>query len=424
MNMKLSELQAKRTANLAELEGMLNARDAAGVEFTVEQKAHFDALEAATHVLTTKSIPDAQKEENIRIQNAQNKANVKTPEEKVAEKFSFVKALGGLVKGRVEGVEREMSDEAGFELKRSGVSSTIEGVGIPSFLVNIKGSNVLGQTRDLTSGGTATGLEYVAELEKMHQYGLEISPKALQLGVEVWTGLTGNVYVNETGSASSVWEGETDANAETTPATSRPFTLSPKRLGAFADISKTLLAQTSGVAEERVKLQLQKAQNRKLDETIFQGTGIAPIPTGILATSNLNSTTGAVPDRQLFLDMWALIAADNADFDNLKVATTAAIYAFLQGAYIDAGSGRFLVENGVVNGVGTPVIYSNNIPANNILMGDFSKFVMGVWGGVDLVINPYTRAKENILEVVVNQFFDMGCLYPSAFCKVTDATLS
>lgn len=420
--MKLSELQAKRMANLTELGNMLDARDAAGVEFTVEQKAHFDALEAATNLLTEKTIPDAQKEENIRIQRAQNAANVLTPEEKAVKRISFTKAIRELSKGKITGLEAEMSEEASIELKASGVSSTIEGAGFPSWAVNIKGTNVLGQKRDLTSGGTATGLEYVATLEHHHQFGLEIAPKALGLGVEVWTGLTGNVYVNETGSASSVWEGEVDANAETTPATSRPFTLSPKRLGAFTDISKTLLAQTSGAAEERVKYQLQRAQNRKLDETIFQGSGSAPIPYGILNTTGVNTATGGVPDRSTFLAMWAAIAADNADFDNMSVVTTASLYAFLQGAYIDAGSGRFILENGVLSGVGTPIIYSNNMPAGNILMGDFSKFVLGVWGGVDLVINPYTRAKESILEVVINQFFDMGCLYPTAFCKITDAT--
>ncbi len=419
--MKLSELQAKHAANIKTLGDMMDARDAAGVEFTTEQKSQFDALEAATRVIND-DITRAQKEENIRIQRAQDKVDAPTPEEKVAKQFSFIKALSGLKNGKVTGIEKEMSEEASNELKSAGVSSTIEGVGIPAFLVNIKGKNVLGQKRDLTSGGTATGLEYVAVLEKMHQFGLEIAPKALQLGVEVWTGLTGNVYVNETGQATSVWETEVATNDETTPATSRPFTLSPKRLGAFTDISKTLLAQTSGAAEERVKMQLQKAQNRKLDETIFQGTGGGTIPTGILNTANVNTTTGGVPDRSTFLAMWKEIAADNADFDNMSTVTTASLYAFLQGAYIDAGSGRFILENGVLSGVGTPIIYSNNMPAGSILMGDFSKFVMGVWGGVDLLINPYTKGKENIVEVIINQFFDMGCLYPSAFCKITDAT--
>lgn len=420
--MRLSEIETKRAQKLNELKALLDVRDQASREFTADEATRFDALEAEVEQLNVEHAREF-KAESIRKQTALNSANTKAPEEKVAERFSFAQAVRDLSRGKATGLVAEMSQEADNELKRSGIAQTVEGVGIPSFLVNMKGKNVYGsQKRDLTSGGTATGLEYVAELEKMHQYGLEIAPKALSLGVEVWTGLTGNVYVNETGQATSVWEGENDGNAETTPATSRPVSLSPKRLGAFADISKTLLAQTSGVAEERVKVQLQKAQNRKLDETIFQGTGIAPIPTGILSTSNVNTATGGTPSRQTFLDMWAAIAADEALFSELGIAMPADIYAFLMGAYVDAGSGRFVLENGQINGI--PVIYSNNMPANNILLGDFSKFVLGVWGGVDLVINPYTRAKESILEVVVNQFFDMGCLYPQAFCKITDASIA
>lgn len=419
--MRLSELEIKRAASLKEVNDLLDARDKAGTEFTDEQTKRFDALEAEVKSLNDQ-IDREKRAEAIRKQKALDTADTKTPEEKVAEKYSFQNVIKGLIRGKLVGVEAEMSQEAADELRTSGVSATIEGGGIPSWLVNIKGSNVLGQKRDLTSGGTGTGLEYVATLEKMHQFGLEIAPKALGLGVEVWTGLTGNVYVNETGQATSVWETEVATNDETTPATSRPFTLSPKRLGAFTDVSKTLLAQTSGVAEERVRMQLQKAQNRKLDETIFQGSGASPIPYGILNTTNVNSvTSGGALTREHFWDMWEAIASDNADFGNPNIAMTAAIYAYCANQTIDAGSGRFILENGQINGV--PVTWSNNMPANNILMGDFSKFVLGVWGGVDLVINPYTKGKEATVEVIINQFFDMGCLYPGAFCKITDASV-
>jgi HK97 family phage major capsid protein len=290
-------------------------------------------------------------------------------------------------------------------------------------LVNVKGKNVYGQTRDLTAGGTGTGLEYVETLEKMHQFGLEIAPKAFQLGVTVWTGLTSNIYVTETGEASAVWETEVASADETTPATSKPVNLSPKRLAAFTDISKQLLLQRN-IADQIVKTQLQKANNRKLDHTIFQGTGVSPIPTGITATSGINDFGAAtgVPSNQTFLDMWAMLAADNsADLGAISSATTSAIYAFLEGAYLDAGSGRFVLENGKIRG--KDVIWSNNVADGTIIMGDFSQFVVGQWGGYDLLVNPYTKGKEAIIEVIINSFFDMGCLRPTAFVKATGVTL-
>jgi hypothetical protein len=418
--MRLSELETKRTAKIAEITALVDVRDQASREFTDAEATQFDALEAEVKSLNVQ-IDRERKVEDTKKQRALNKVQTETPEEKVAKKFSFARAIElASRKKPLDGIEREMNEEADNEARSFGQS--IDGIGIPSFLVNVKGKNVYGQTRDLTAGGTGTGLEYIDSIEKMHQFGLEIAPKAFQLGVTVWTGLTSNIYVTETGEASAVWETEVASADETTPATSRPVSLSPKRLAAFTDISKQLLLQRS-IADQIVKTQLEKAKNRKLDHTIFQGTGVAPIPTGIDATANVNSfASGGVPSRQTFIDMWAMLAADNsADLGQINVATTSAIYAFLEGAYLDAGSGRFVLENGKVRG--HDVIWSNNVAANTILMGDFSQFVVGQWGGYDLLVNPYTKGKEAIIEVIINSFFDMGCLRPTAFVKATDVTL-
>lgn len=422
--MKLSELQAKHAANLTELGGMIDARDAAGVEFTTEQKAKFDALEAATQVLND-DITRATKEENIRIQTARNKAAAPKEETKIKQRFSFIDVIDSQLPGRrFDGLVAEMHQEAEKEARAAGVNTGFEGRGIPSFLINVKGANVLGQTRDLSSGGAATGAEWVETMEIGHQYGLEIAPKAFGLGVEVLTGLTGNVYITQTAEASAVWESENSSADETTPATSKPVQLSPQRLAAFTDLSKTLMVQTSGVAEQRARIQLQKAVNRKLDYTIFQGTGSDPIPTGVTALgSGLNTNTAVgTPDHQYFLDAWAAIASDNADIDTLKIVTTATIEAFLRGAYLDAGSGRFLMENGKI--IGLDAIYSNNCPANTIIMGVWNQFVVGQWGGIDLVANPYTKAKENLIELIINCNFDMGCYHNESFHVGTNVSIS
>jgi hypothetical protein len=418
--MKLSELESRLVDVEKDMTTMLDARGTSGQEFTDEENTRFKALAAEKSTLRNKI--DVEKEADLhRRERALNSAGKDTPEQKVAKQFSWARAIEFVAKGKqADGLEGEMSKEAEREARTFGQS--IDGLGVPSMLVNVKGKNVYGQTRDLTAGGTGTGLEYVESLEKMHQFGLEIAPKAFQLGVTVWTGLTSNIYVTETGEASAVWETEVATADETTPATSRPVSLSPKRLAAFTDISKQLLLQRS-IADQIVKTQLEKAKNRKLDHTIFQGTGVSPIPTGIDATANVNSfASGGVPSRQTFIDMWAMLAADNsADLGQINVATTSAIYAFLEGAYLDAGSGRFVLENGKVRG--HDVLWSNNVAANTILMGDFSQFVVGQWGGYDLLVNPYTKGKEAIIEVIINSFFDMGCLRPTAFVKATDVTL-
>jgi len=419
---RLSDIETKRADKLKELNGMLEARDQSATEFTPDQVTRFDALTAEVETLNDDYARE-QKAENLRKQTALNKSNQKTPEQKIARQFSFVKAINAKANGNpLEGVEREVSEEAQGELRGTGQS--IQGVGIPSWMVNIKGSNVLGQKRDMYVGGSNVGAEWVQTLEIGHQYGLEIAPSAFGLGVEVLSGLSSTVYLTETGEAAAVWETEVASADETNPATSKPVTLSPKRLAATTDVSRQLMIQAGGsVAEERVRTQLQKAINRKLDWTIYQGTGVSPIPYGIINTSGINSSTGVgVPDNATFWTAWAEIVADNADIDTINLVLTPALYAFLANAPIDAGSGRFILEGNKI--IGVNVSYSNNMPSGTMLLGVFNQSVVGQWGGIDLMVNPYTKSKEAIVEVTVNSFFDVGVKRPLSFCKMTDVTTS
>lgn len=434
--MKLSELQAKHATNLKTLGDMMDARDAAGVEFTVEQKAQFDALEAATTVLND-DITRAVKEENIRLQNAKSKASQPKPEEKVAKQYSFQKAIGGLLRGKLTGAEAEMSQEAEREMRATGLSQGIQGAGVPSWLVNVKGTNIVGQTRDLTSGGAATGDELVEDNLMGHLYGLNVAPMVAALGASVMRGLTGDVHFTKTGVASATWEGEVDANAETTPSTAR-VTLTPKRLGAFTDISKTLLNQTAGFAESIVKKELEMAIQVALDYAAIAGPGTGGSPTGITGFSSVNSvaigTDGGTPTRAKLIEMETKIAEDNAIISNMAFLTTPGIRGYLKSLATDTGSGIF-VWGGDNNLVGYGGYASNNVPStltkgasigtcHAIILGCWDQLLIGQWGGIDLIVNPYTRAKESIVEVVINSFWDIDAKYDQAFCVMLDAKTS
>jgi HK97 family phage major capsid protein len=55
---------------------------------------------------------------------------------------------------------------------------------------------------------------------------------------------------------------------------------------------------------------------------------------------------------------------------------------------------------------GTQVIANSDVPTTQYAYGDFSNIVMGTWGNVDLIIDPYTLAAENSVRIVVNAFVD------------------
>ena len=437
--MKLSELETRLDVVEKAATAMLDARDASGQEFTADQSIQFKALVAESKSLKNDLIPTERDAEELRKQKALNSVAKETPEAKVAKQYKYADAIGGLLRGRVDGVVAEMSQEAEREMKSVGISSGIQGVGLPSWMVNFQGKNVNGQDRmqkrDLTSGGAATGDELVEDNLLGHLYGLYIAPKVASLGAEVRTGLSGDVHFTKSGTATAVWETEVSAADETTPSTAR-VSMSPKRLAAFTDISKTLLTQTNGMAEDIVKYELSRAIATALDAAAINGSGSAP--TGILGLStDINSvamgTDGGTPTRAKLFDMWTAIMADNADIGNLAWLTTPGIKAYLSGLVVDAGSGRFVWENDNVLGYNAAV--SNNVPStltkgtstsicHAIIFGVWNQLVIGQWGGIDLLVNPYTRAKENILEIVINANFDVKVKYEQAFCYMKDAKIS
>ena len=182
--MKLSELETKLDVAEKAATAMLDARDASGQEFTPDQSIQFKAL-----VAEVKSLKDAVKTEKdaeeLRKITARNSVAKETPEAKIAKKFSYADAISGLLRGKVDGVAAELSQEASNEMRNAGISTGIQGVGLPSWMVNFTGKNVNGkdtmQTRDLSSGGAATGDELVEDNLIGHLYGLYIQPKVGQL---------------------------------------------------------------------------------------------------------------------------------------------------------------------------------------------------------------------------------------------------
>lgn len=330
--MRLSELENDLGATKKSMRDMIDTREREARDFTPVEETTFDALEAKALDLSTK-IARERKIEADNKERALNSVAKETPEAKVAKRFSYTAAIGGLLRGKVEGAAAELSQEAANEMRAAGISTGIQGVGLPSWMVNFTGKSVNGlntmQKRDLTSGGAATGDELVEDNLLGHLYGLYIQPKVAALGADVRTGLVGDVHFTKSGVSTAVWESENSAADETTNSTAR-VTATPKRLAAFTDISKTLLTQTNGMAEDIVKFELGRAVATALDAAAINGSGSAP--TGILGLStDINSVAmgadGGTPTRIKLLEMWSAIEADNAIIGDLAWLTTPGIKA-------------------------------------------------------------------------------------------------
>ena len=258
------------------------------------------------------------------------------------------------------------------------------------------------------------------------------------LGATVLTGLMGNVdFPRNDADATAVWEGENDANAETSPTFDR-IQFSPKRLGAFTDISKQLMVQSSLDVEAFVRRRLSFAIAKALDSAAINGSGTAPEPRGILNTSGIGSvvggTNGAVPDWADIVDLETEVAIDDADLGRLAYLTTPGIRGKLKKTLVDSGSGIFIwgTNSTEINGYRAAV--STQIPstltkgsASNchaIIFGNWEELLIGQWAGVDIVVDPYSGAKNALVTLVVNSWWDVAVRHPASFAAMKDALVA
>ena len=55
---------------------------------------------------------------------------------------------------------------------------------------------------------------------------------------------------------------------------------------------------------------------------------------------------------------------------------------------------------------GRAVFASNNVTSKALVLGDFSELTIGQWGGIELLIDPYTQALKGSVRVIVNAYFN------------------
>ncbi len=74
-----------------------------------------------------------------------------------------------------------------------------------------------------------------------------------------------------------------------------------------------------------------------------------------------------------------------------------------------------LEPGNTVNSYG--VVRSNQVETGDVFFGVWSQLVLGLFGAVDLQVNPYSEDKEGNIRVVAHQAIDYAVRYPEAFCR-------
>jgi HK97 family phage major capsid protein len=323
--------------------------------------------------------------------------------------------------------DRKLQEAAKFEYevseaaaKKAGKSS--RGIYIPNEVLRHS-------RRDLVVGTASAGGNLVAT-DLLGGSFIELLRNKLVLadaGMTVLSGLQGNVAIpKQTGGATAYMVAENAAPTESAP-TFGQVTMSPKTLAAYVDFSRKLIVQSNMDIEAMVRGDLIKVAGLKIDYLGLYGSGSSNEPTGVKATAGINSVNfaAAAPTYAEIVQMESLISADNADVASMAYLVNAAGRGVLKGVDKASGAAQFVWEPGnTVNGYKALVSNQVATPSDpDYWLGNWSDLVLGLWGGLDLMADPYTGSKEGTVRVTIFQELDFGVRHAESFCYGNNAAL-
>lgn len=366
-------------------------------------------------------------EEAARRAAAEAEADANNPElQTMARRFSmakFIRELGGENGASLTGVEDEVARMGAEEAARNNV--TLQGASIPMSILNARafgGNNATTQA----DGG------YLIASELQYQEALRKRLILTQAGATYVGGLVGNITLVEGSGVSVSWENETDAvdDSKKQFATRQA---SPKRCAVSVPVSKQLALQSSFDVDQLILNDLYAAHAEALENAAINGTGTKQ-PTGLINTAGIETlaldTNGAVPKWENIVALETAIALKNADLGRMGYLVNPKIRGLLKTTLKSASVPGYIWENGELNGYAA--YCSNLVPSDltkgsatkkcsAILFGDWSQLWILSWGGLDLVVDPYTLKKQGAYEVTLNAYHDIHVRRKEAFAMIKDA---
>lgn len=235
----------------------------------------------------------------------------------------------------------------------------------------------------------------------------------------VMTGLVGTADIPKQISGSTgYWVGEDEDAGEGNPEIGQ-ISLSPKTVAAFTDITRRLLMQATPSAEGLVRADLARALAQQIDQKGYYGTGTDKTPKGITHYDGVNTVelAGTYATYAELVDMETEISADNADVNSMAYVLNSRARgdAKTQKRFPSSGSDSVIWEAGnTVNGYRAEV--TNQIATGDYILGNFADLIVGLWGGLDLTVDPYTKSKSGGLRLVVFQDVDFVLRREESFC--------
>lgn len=325
-------------------------------------------------------------------------------------KFKLIKTINDIVNNRgLDDAAKAVNKEGRSAMVKAGFACN-GNITIP-IEHRAEGDTTVTATNGILATVATQGKENVATDKLNILEPLRANMVLAKAGATYMTGLVGDISIPVYSGSNVAWKGEVVA-ADNGEGAFSEVILQPKRLTAFIDVSKQFLLQDSNDAEEMLKRDLIAAIGEKLEATILgDAAGDTTKPAGLF--NGVTADTAAFKFDSV-VDMEATL--EEANVNDYCYIVSPSAKSIARKTSKDTGSGQFVMQDGEIEG--RKVYVSSNVAKKGVVVGDFRDMVIANWGNaIDLVVDPYTKASEGMVRLVVNSYWDAKPRRSEAFVK-------
>ena len=376
------------------------------------------------------------------LQMRRNSAVRKPPvelNEREQKQYSFARAiLNAQADGSTLGFEGEVDQEIRRKLGQNpDMAKRATGNGGFYVPTNIGMPKPSRPQAVLETGGSDAGEDFVFTEDGSFIDLLRNRMVTTRLGATFLPGLQGNVaFPKQTGAGTFTWRADNPGtDVGLTDLTTGQVTLTPKNGTSATSFSRQLLAQSVINVEQLVRNDLAMITARGIDLAALHGASGGDNPVGIYAATGVNSVDfGGTITWSKIVAMETEVAADNADIGTMAYASTPRVRGAGKTTQKFASTNGDPIWVGGIDGEmnGYRAFASNQLSStlgsnsdeHGIIFGVWEHLLIGEWGAMEVLVDPYTKKRQALIEVVVFALVDVAIRYPEAFCKGVDLTVA
>lgn len=385
-------LKEERSDIISQLEAIKDVATTENRDLSSDENNEVDGLITEVDNLDAK-IVRAEKLETIKRNSAVVSGVVSTNVPKEVEDYSFQSAMRAAYTGNVEGLVKEMDQEARSNARNTG--QTFKGLAIPSTIL----------TRAAVGTAAVNATETMSFTDQ-----LEANLVMASAGANFYSGIE-NMKFPVISGVNSYFQPEAGGTAGAANGTASSLTLSPKKLISVVNVSNEALTQNVSL-EAALRRNMAQSIAAHLEKALLGESDVTNGPTSIFLDAAAGSTAAFSSTTALALEAAVLNAGVQLEGARMAYLMNSSAYQAIKQAAMVAGvSPVYDMREKLVNSYFS--LFSSNVGLHGgtagkdaVLFGDFSKVHIAQFGGLDVLYDPYTNGATGEPRMIVTSLVD------------------